>query len=166
MATIHESSRATGNLAAVSEPQSPDSEKVGAENQEIEETGLRGLGERLAKRLGTQYVVKVIDQRERVRNELNSVPERMQKLTNQASLVLELVDDFRADRYRKIPWHSIAVAAAALLYSVSPGDVVPDFLPAIGQLDDILVIGLALRVVRKDLRAYLDFKGYDPAKYF
>ncbi len=166
MATMHGSSHATGNLTAVPELQSTDSSETDSVENETDATGWRGLRERTAKRLGLKYITKVLDQRERVRKELSSVPVRMQKLTNQATLVLELIDDFRADRYRKIPWTSIAVAGGALLYSVSPGDVIPDFLPAIGQLDDVLVIGIALRVIRKDLRAYLDFKGYDPSKYF
>lgn len=41
--------------------------------------------------------------------------------------------------------------AAALAYLASPVDLVPDFLPVVGQLDDLLVVALVLRrVLRTD----------------
>jgi uncharacterized membrane protein YkvA (DUF1232 family) len=58
------------------------------------------------------------------------------------------------------------IAAGALLYSVSPGDIVPDALPVLGQLDDALVVGLAMRLIRRDLQRYIEHKGYAVEKYF
>ena len=160
MTTMHGRRPATRTLTAVvtpvAFPSGPDSDVQ----------GWRGLRERVAKRLGTQYISKILDQREVVRKALNTVPERMQKLTNQARLMLELVDDFRAQRYCAVPWHSIAIAAGALLYAASPGDVVPDLVPGAGLLDDLIVFSVAMRLMRGDLKAYLRFKGYDAARYF
>lgn len=61
---------------------------------------------------------------------------------------------------------SIAVAAACLVYVVSPGDVVPDVLKILGTLDDMVVLTVGLRFLEKDLRRYCRFKGYDQAEYF
>jgi uncharacterized membrane protein YkvA (DUF1232 family) len=127
---------------------------------------LHHASERISQRIGRQQIPKLLDQRERVRRELRAIPERMQKITNQASLVLDMVDDYAEGRYRAISFTSLAIAGGALLYSVSPGDVVPDVLPVLGQLDDALVIGVAMRLIRRDLRSYCEFKGYDPHKYF
>ncbi|HLG68425.1 MAG TPA: DUF1232 domain-containing protein [Acidimicrobiales bacterium] len=49
----------------------------------------------------------------------------------------------RADR--RLPWRARAVLAAALGYLLSPVQLLPNFLPVIGQLDDVLVVTLALR---------------------
>lgn len=122
--------------------------------------------ERVAERIGERQIPKVLDQRERVKGELRAIPQRIQKLANQADLVLELIDDYRSGAYREISWRSLAMAAAALLYSVSPGDVVPDFLPLVGSMDDALVIGLTMRMLRKDLERYCRFKGYAVEEYF
>jgi len=127
---------------------------------------LRIVAERLSERFSVRHIPKLLSQRERVRRELRSIPDRMQKLTNQATLVLDLVDDYAEGSYRAISWTSLAVAAGALLYTVSPSDVIPDVLPVLGQLDDALVIGVAMRLIRRDLRRYCEHKGYDPAKYF
>ena len=137
-----------------------------ASDEAIPSHGFKGFGERIAKRFGSEYLAKVLDRRELVRRTLRSVPAKMQKVTNQANLLLELFDDFRAQRYRGLPWHSVAVGSAALLYLVSPTEVLPDSLPGIGVLDDMLVISLSMRFMRKELEKYLAFKGYDSSKYF
>lgn len=118
------------------------------------------------RRVGIKHMRVLLRQRSGVQAELQDIPRRMQKVTNQARLVLELVDDFRAKRYRDVPWHAIAVAAGALAYSVSPADVVPDALPGLGAFDDMVVIALAMKAVRRHLEAYCAFKGYDPSEYF
>jgi uncharacterized membrane protein YkvA (DUF1232 family) len=37
----------------------------------------------------------------------------------------------------------------AVLYLLSPIDLIPDFIPVIGQLDDLLIISLVVRYVKK-----------------
>ena len=54
-------------------------------------------------------------------------------------LVRRLLRDPRVSRWRKL---TLALAAAYLLI---PLDLVPDFIPVAGQLDDAIVVGLALR---------------------
>lgn len=127
---------------------------------------LREALERMSQRFGAKQIASVIARRESVRAELHAIPERLQKVANQAQLVLELVDDFSSGTYRRISWLSMAAGAASLVYAVSPADVVPDVIPFLGTLDDLLVIGLATRILRRDLKAYVAFKGYDEAKYF
>jgi len=53
----------------------------------------------------------------------------------------------RLARDRRIPRPRRAVLFAVLGYLALPLDLVPDFLPGIGQLDDAVVLGLALRLV-------------------
>jgi uncharacterized membrane protein YkvA (DUF1232 family) len=122
--------------------------------------------ESYAGKVGADKVLKLLDQRDRVRRELRTIPDRMQKITNQASLVLEMVDDYHDGTFRAISWTSLVVGAGALLYSVSPSDVIPDLLPVLGQLDDAFVVAVAMRLIRRDLERYIAHKGYSRAKYF
>ena len=136
--------------------------KVGEETQ----SRLKLMFEGWSKRITISSIMKLVTHRKRVKSTLQEIPIRMQLVTNQVRLVLELIDDFAEGTYRDIPWHSMAVAAGAILYSVSPADIVPDILPIVGSLDDLFVLGLALKLVEKDLRAYALSKDYDVNDFF
>ena len=56
-------------------------------------------------------------------------------------LFRRLVADPRVPRWRK------ALLVALIAYLASPIDLVPDFIPVAGQLDDVLIAALVLRVV-------------------
>ena len=58
-----------------------------------------------------------------------------------AVLFKRLIADERLPRRRKLP---IALMAA---YLISPIDLVPDFIPVVGQLDDAILVALVLRSV-------------------
>jgi uncharacterized membrane protein YkvA (DUF1232 family) len=53
----------------------------------------------------------------------------------------------RLMRDPRVPRRHKAVVVAALGYVLLPLDLVPDFLPVVGQADDALVVALALRLV-------------------
>ncbi len=69
-------------------------------------------------------------------------------------LLFEMIRDHMAKRYTRVPWHTIAAAAATLLYILNPFDLVPDFIPGLGYVDDGMVVMLAMRMVGKDLEKY------------
>jgi uncharacterized membrane protein YkvA (DUF1232 family) len=50
-------------------------------------------------------------------------------------------------RDRRLPWWKRALLAAPILYLAFPFDLVPDFIPVAGQLDDAVLVVLVLRVV-------------------
>jgi uncharacterized membrane protein YkvA (DUF1232 family) len=97
---------------------------------------------------------------------VRAVPDRMQRTAQQTRLVLELLQDVRNGAYHELSWYSVPVAAAALLYAVSPADVIPDVIPVLGGIDDVVLIALAVRLLQRDLRAYCRFKGYSEDQYF
>jgi uncharacterized membrane protein YkvA (DUF1232 family) len=129
------------------------------------ETSRRHASARRERALERQ-LQKLTVSRELVFDKLRDIPKRMQLLTNQVELLLDLADDYSSGRYRQVRWYTLAVAVTAALYFVSPTDVIPDWMPVIGQLDDLLVVGVALRLARKDLRAYAKHRGLDLNDYF
>jgi uncharacterized membrane protein YkvA (DUF1232 family) len=55
----------------------------------------------------------------------------------------------RALIHPQVPWHAKAVAGCAVLYVVSPIQIIPNFIPVIGQMDDVLVVTLGIRYLRR-----------------
>ena len=51
-------------------------------------------------------------------------------------------------RHPETPWPAKAIAVFVLAYALSPIDLIPDFIPVLGQLDDLILIplGIALAV--------------------
>ena len=57
---------------------------------------------------------------------------------------------------KNVKWYKKSVVIAALVYFISPLDVMPDFIPFVGYLDDIGVIAWTIRFLGKEIRAYYD----------
>src|ERR1700740_922850 len=55
---------------------------------------------------------------------------------------------YLASRDPRVPWYAKALAIAVAAYALSPIDLIPDFVPVIGYLDDLLIVpaGIALAV--------------------
>ncbi len=55
---------------------------------------------------------------------------------------------YLAARDPRTPWYARLLVAAVVAYALSPIDLIPDFVPVIGYLDDLLLIplGLALAI--------------------
>lgn len=53
-----------------------------------------------------------------------------------------------AARDPRTPWHARALAMLVAAYALSPIDLIPDFIPVLGYLDDLLLLplGLALAI--------------------
>lgn len=75
-----------------------------------------------------------------------------------------LVKDYVEGDYRAIPLASVITIVVALIYFVSPIDIIPDIIPGIGKLDDAIVIGIAVAAVHNDIADYKDWKGLDSEK--
>src|SRR4029078_6705139 len=53
---------------------------------------------------------------------------------------------YLAARDPRVPWYAKAIAIAVAAYALSPIDLIPDFVPVLGYLDDVIIVpaGIAL----------------------
>ena len=96
---------------------------------------------------------KILAQKDKL-IKLVSENDTLMKFIDQVRLFISVVQDYWSGAYREIPWQSIAAIVAALAYVLSPIDLIPDFIPVIGYVDDLAVIALCLKLVGNDLEAY------------
>lgn len=65
--------------------------------------------------------------------------------------LLRLLQAYSRKEYTDIPWGSIVMVVIAIIYFVSPVDLVPDVIPVVGFVDDATVIAFVLRQIQGDL---------------
>ena len=62
-----------------------------------------------------------------------------------------------ASRDPRVPWLAKAVAGLTVAYALSPIDLIPDFIPVLGHLDDLVLVplglALAIRLVPPEILA-------------
>ena len=56
---------------------------------------------------------------------------------------------YYASRDPRTPWYAKVLAAAIVAYAVSPIDLIPDFIPVLGLLDDVLLLPAAIWLARR-----------------
>jgi uncharacterized membrane protein YkvA (DUF1232 family) len=60
----------------------------------------------------------------------------------------DVVALYLAARDPRVPWYAKVVAACVAAYALSPIDLIPDFIPVLGYLDDLVLVplGIALAI--------------------
>lgn len=73
---------------------------------------------------------------------IEKLKSRARALKNEAIAVLIAARDPRT------PWYAKAIAFLTVAYALSPIDLIPDFVPILGYLDDLLIVpgGIALAI--------------------
>lgn len=56
---------------------------------------------------------------------------------------------YRAGRDPRVPWYAKALALCVAGYALSPIDLIPDFVPVLGYLDDVIIVPLGILLVVK-----------------
>lgn len=59
---------------------------------------------------------------------------KVQKIKDSLAIIYYATRDSRA------PWYAKAVAAVTMAYALSPIDLIPDLIPVIGLLDDLIIV--------------------------
>lgn len=70
-------------------------------------------------------------------------------------LAVEAHAAWLAARDPRVPWYARLLAVAVAAYALSPIDLIPDFIPVLGWLDDLIIVPLGLILVRRLIPAAL-----------
>ena len=69
--------------------------------------------------------------------------------------MIRVIRDYQRGDYRDMAASKLLIIIAAIIYFVSPFDVIPDWIPVLGHIDDAFVVALALKSVRTDLDTFM-----------
>jgi uncharacterized membrane protein YkvA (DUF1232 family) len=80
------------------------------------------------------------------------------RLLNDLQLLMRLLKASVSGAYTGLSVHKLVTIVAAILYLISPLDVIPDFIPVVGYADDAAVIAWVLNSIAEELK---EFKNWE-----
>ncbi|MDP8268536.1 MAG: YkvA family protein, partial [Candidatus Tenebribacter davisii] len=91
-----------------------------------------------AEKITTDDVERVISKSEKIIEMVRKIPV-LGRYLEDIIVMLQMLIDYIKGEYKEVPWWVIASVTFALVYLLSPIDVIPDFIPVIGYIDDAFV---------------------------
>lgn len=60
--------------------------------------------------------------------------------------------------YRVFPWRTLLIFILVGIYAVNPFDIIPDFIPFVGIIDDAAMLGFLVRSLMKDVQKFKEWE--------
>lgn len=96
---------------------------------------------------------EVIDNEDKLESKFRSKP-KLAQFFDDFKLLFSLISDYYHGRYREVPWYVITAIGAAMLYVLSPMDLIMDFIPGAGYIDDAAVFFFCIKQIKDELEKY------------
>ncbi len=64
----------------------------------------------------------------------------------------------------RVPWYAKLIAICVVAYAFSPIDLIPDFIPVLGYLDDLIIVPLGISLALKLIPPYIIEENRDKAE--
>lgn len=100
-----------------------------------------------------QNINDILDKSDEIEKKFEK-QDKLKKFFEEFKLLFSMVKDYYYKEYTEVPWYVISSIGAALLYVLSPIDLIPDFIPFFGYVDDAAVVAFCLKQVRSEVNKY------------
>jgi len=121
----------------------------------VTEAEAREVLEEDSRKISDSDIELVIDKEQEINRKFRGP---LAKFIIDGRTLISMIKDYWQKNYREIPWWTVSAAAAALLYVLNPMDMVPDFIPFVGLLDDATVLSVCIFMIDRDLNRYREWK--------
>lgn len=88
-------------------------------------------------------------------NAINFEDSKINRLAVNLRVIVRMIKAYADGSYRDIPWKSLLAMVAGVIYFLMPLDLMPDFIPITGLLDDFTIIMLVTGAFHQDIEAFL-----------
>jgi uncharacterized membrane protein YkvA (DUF1232 family) len=78
-------------------------------------------------------------------------------LANKVKIFIRMIKAYVDGEYREVPWKTMLIILAGLVYFVNPLDLIPDFLPGVGYIDDITIVLWIFKSVEEDILRFQEY---------
>jgi uncharacterized membrane protein YkvA (DUF1232 family) len=137
-------------------------QSVPAQQPLLERSDIRTIVYELANRVAPADITALLQAEHELRQRATGLQsDGLPLLAEQLSLALDCLRDHVDGVCPQIPYYTISLLAAAVSYFANELDVIPDFLPRVGRLDDAVVMAMAYELGSDGLRRYCAWKGRD-----
>ncbi|MBP6050151.1 MAG: DUF1232 domain-containing protein [Chitinophagales bacterium] len=93
-----------------------------------------------------------------VYEKIESSVQKYADIASRLNVLTRLTKAWRNKEYTEVSYVTVFLSVAILLYFVSPIDLVPDFIPIVGGLDDVLLLGFLLKMIDKEIERFLTWE--------
>ena len=91
-------------------------------------------------------------------HQINFENSKISKLGNTLRTMIRMVQAYANGSYREMPWKSLLALLGGLIYFMMPVDLIPDFIPFTGLLDDFTVVMFISGAIQQDIRDFLEWE--------
>ena len=90
--------------------------------------------------------------------EISSDKKTSVKLNDSLRLFIRIINAYTSKEYTYVPWKTICLIVAGLIYFIYPVDLIPDFIPVSGLIDDIALIAWIYESIQDDIENFLEWE--------
>ena len=90
--------------------------------------------------------------------EISSDKKTSAKLNDSLRLFIRIINAYTSKEYTYVPWKTICLIVAGLIYFIYPVDLIPDFIPVSGLIDDIALIAWIYESIQDDIENFLEWE--------
>ena len=104
-----------------------------------------------------EKLVNTVDKAFRKVTDIEGEEGEIRGLANKVKIFIRMIRAYIEGEYREVPWKTMLIILAGLIYFVNPFALVPDFLPGVGYMDDITIVLWVFKSVEEDILKFQDY---------
>ena len=90
--------------------------------------------------------------------DLSNDKKSTERLNDSLRLLISIFNAYTSKEYTYVPWKTICLLVAGLVNFIYPIDLIPDFIPIAGIIDDVALIAWIYDSIREDIDNFLEWE--------